>query len=120
MVLSGEIRFINNSGGDESTLHMQSFSQAVLNRGLSITFEGNSGRLGIYMSCIIEILMALCHHYRFGASILIDSITALHVYSRLAANPHCNFIYDDEDMHLPPQNWTNVCMCKYILYDKVY
>ena len=43
--LSGELQFINNSGGKESALHMQSFSQAVLNEGLSIIFEGNSGRL---------------------------------------------------------------------------
>ena len=44
--LSGELQFINNSGGEESALHMQSFSQAVLNEGLRIMFEGNSGRLG--------------------------------------------------------------------------
>ena len=44
--LSGELKFINNSGGQKSALHMQSFSQAVLNKGVSIIFEGNSGRLG--------------------------------------------------------------------------
>ena len=56
--LSGDLQFIKNSGGEESALHMQSFSQAVLNEGLSIIFEGNSGRLGhlqyvcIYQACI--------------------------------------------------------------------
>ena len=44
--LSGELQFINNSGGKESALYMQSFSQVVLHRGLSIIFEGNSGRSG--------------------------------------------------------------------------
>ena len=42
--LSGKLQFIDNNGGEESALHMQSFSQAVLNKGLSIIFEGNSGR----------------------------------------------------------------------------
>ena len=48
--LSGELQFIDNSGGEKSALHMQSFSQAVLNKGLSIMFEGNSGRLDINIS----------------------------------------------------------------------
>ena len=44
MYLSGELHFVNNSGGDESALHMLSFAQAVLSRGLFINFEGNTGR----------------------------------------------------------------------------
>ena len=51
--LSGELQFINNSGGEESALHMQSFSQAVLGKGLSILFEGNSGRSGLYHMVIL-------------------------------------------------------------------
>ena len=42
--LSGELQFLNNSGGDESALHMLSFAQIVLSRGLFINFEGNTGR----------------------------------------------------------------------------
>jgi hypothetical protein len=84
--LSGELQFINNSGGKESALYMQSFSQVVLHRGLSIIFEGNSGR--------------------FGASILVESITTSTVYSQLAGNPQCPFLYEDPD--LSPLNWTNV------------
>ena len=52
--LSGELQFINNSGGKESALYMQSFAQAVLKKELSIMFEGNSGRSGI--SHTIEII----------------------------------------------------------------
>ena len=44
LYLSGELHFLNNSGGEESTLHMLSFSQIVLSRGLYVNFEGNSGR----------------------------------------------------------------------------
>ena len=44
LYLSGELHFLNNSGGKESTLHMLSFSQIVLSRGLYVNFEGNSGR----------------------------------------------------------------------------
>ena len=42
--LSGELYFLNNSGGEESALHMLSFAQIVLSRGLYVNFEGNSGR----------------------------------------------------------------------------
>ena len=49
--LSGELKFINNSGG---ALYMQSFAQAVLKKRLSIMFEGNSGRSAI--SHTIDIL----------------------------------------------------------------
>ena len=42
--VSGELHFVNNSGGDESALHMLSFAQAVLSRGLIMSFEGNTGR----------------------------------------------------------------------------
>ena len=42
--LSGELHFLNNSGGEESALHMLSFAQIVLSRGLYVNFEGNSGR----------------------------------------------------------------------------
>ena len=44
--LSGELQFVNNSGGEECALHMQSFAQVVLKKGLRILFEGNSGRSG--------------------------------------------------------------------------
>jgi hypothetical protein len=92
--LSGELQFINNSGGKESALYMQSFSQVVLHRGLSIIFEGNSGR--------------------FGASILVESITTSTVYSQLAGNPQCPFLYEDPD--LSPLNWTNVSVKQGMLY----
>ena len=46
--LSGELQFISNTGGEESALHLLSFAQLVLNRGLNITFEGNSGRFDFY------------------------------------------------------------------------
>ena len=42
--LSGEIHFVNNKGGEDSALHLLSFSQAVLGTGLLINFKGNSGR----------------------------------------------------------------------------
>lgn len=42
--LSGELQFLNNSGGEESAVHMLSFAQAVLGKGLYINFEGNTGR----------------------------------------------------------------------------
>ena len=35
---------MENSGGDESALHMLSFAQAVLMKGVVISFEGNTGR----------------------------------------------------------------------------
>ena len=44
LYLSGELWFIKNSGGEGGALQMESFSQAVLNRGLHIFFEENSGR----------------------------------------------------------------------------
>ena len=44
LYLSGELHFLNNSGGEESTLHMLSFAQIVLSRGVYVNFEGNSGR----------------------------------------------------------------------------
>ena len=44
--LSGELQFINNRGGEECALHMQSLAQVVLNKELQIMFEGNSGRSG--------------------------------------------------------------------------
>ena len=46
-------QFINSSGGDEGALHMQSFAQAVLKKGLSVVFEGTSERSGqSLISCI--------------------------------------------------------------------
>ena len=42
--ISGELYFVNNSGGDESALHMLSFAQVVLSKQLFVSFEGNSGR----------------------------------------------------------------------------
>ena len=44
--LSGELEFINNtaSAGDVSALHMLSFGQVVLSRGLTVNFHRNSGR----------------------------------------------------------------------------
>ena len=44
LYLSGELHFLNNSGGKESALEMLSFAQVVLSRGLYVNFEGNSGR----------------------------------------------------------------------------
>ena len=50
--LSGELHFLNNSGGENSALHMHSFSQVVLSRGLYINFEGNSGRSVNVSTCM--------------------------------------------------------------------
>ena len=62
----------------------------------------------------------LCDYcYRFGASILIESIKTLHAYTQLAGNPQCHFLYNDGDMHYPPQNWTNVCMCNYYISNEI-
>ena len=47
--LSGELNFVNNSGGEDSALHLLSFAQVVLSRGLQINFEGNSGRYVLYI-----------------------------------------------------------------------
>ena len=44
MHLSGELQFINNSGGEESALHLLSFAHVILEKGLNIIFAGNSGR----------------------------------------------------------------------------
>ena len=50
LYLSGELHFLNNSGGEESALHILSFAQVVLSRGLYVNFEGNSGR-SVSLTC---------------------------------------------------------------------
>ena len=43
--LSGEVKFINNTGGEHSAMHLTSFAQLVHTKELSMLFKGNSGRL---------------------------------------------------------------------------
>lgn len=40
----GQMSFINNSATGEGALSLLSFGQIRMNKGLSINFEGNSGR----------------------------------------------------------------------------
>ena len=64
----------------------------------------------VYMHMLFTIIIAR----RFGASILVESITTSTVYSQLAGNPQCPFLYEDPD--LSPLNWTNVSVKQGMLY----
>ena len=57
--------------------------------------------------CLNKTDIACC--VRFGASILIESITTSAVYTQLASNPQCPFLH--EDMNAIPQDWTEVTSC---------
>ena len=105
MQLSGEIKFINNSGGEYSALHLDSFAQLVFMKGLNMLFDGNSGQSVQYdiRWILITFPMYVC---RFGASILLEPSTMWSAHKQLVGNPLCPFLY--EDKNTAPKNWENV------------
>ena len=121
--LSGdlELRFINNSATEGSALHLISFAQIILSKGLRLIFEGNEGRLvsidkGTMKDSSYIYHWMLQHVYNFHCDRLGASIEATYTMKyrtpKLADNSLCPFVYEED---ISPLEWTDVCVT-YLYY----